>query len=486
MHAAHEIARIEIGRIDPGQQRHVLVLGSERHRHLLRLLVLHVGEQAAHEVGDQVRAERPARPEIAEHPHHVGHAGEHHAAIGDRVGEIERLAVDGEIDVAQHVEIEAGGGDDDVGLELLAGLQANAGLGEALDLVGDHRGLAGPDALEEIAVRHEGDALPPRPVGRREVGVHVVVGAEMGAHAAQQFLLHDFRLFERAAREHGLVVQDLAAHDLVDPGFVDLELAQRIGEVVGVAGGAEIGRRALQQGDVAALARDRRHQRGGRGARTDDDDLLAGIVEILRPGLGVHDAALEVLHPLPFGRVAFGVAVVALAHPQEVRREADGLAGVGARGLDRPAVVLARPAGRGNPVAVADVPAEVVLGNDFAHVGQDLARRRDRGAGPGLEAIAEGVEVAVRADAGVAVGEPRAAETPLRFQDDEARVGTLLGEVIGAADAGDARADDQHIEMLGLLGGGGGKHGCIGHGAGLVPKVIRRWTSVLGVAGRRH
>ena len=39
-------------------------------------------------------------------------------------------------------EVEAGRGDDDVGLELLAGFQQDALLGEAFDLVGDDGGLA--------------------------------------------------------------------------------------------------------------------------------------------------------------------------------------------------------------------------------------------------------------------------------------------------------------------------------------------------------
>ena len=78
---------------------------------------LHVVEQPADEVGDEVGPQRPARAEVAEHPGHVGHAGEHHAAVGDGVGEVERLAVDGEVDVAEHAEVEAGGGDDDVGVE---------------------------------------------------------------------------------------------------------------------------------------------------------------------------------------------------------------------------------------------------------------------------------------------------------------------------------------------------------------------------------
>ena len=59
------------------------------------------------------------------------------------------------------VEIEAGRGDDDVGLELLAGLQQDAVLGEALDLVGDDGGLAGlmpwnrsPSGMKAMRCRH--------------------------------------------------------------------------------------------------------------------------------------------------------------------------------------------------------------------------------------------------------------------------------------------------------------------------------------------
>src|SRR6185437_8623265 len=105
-----------------------------------------------------------------------GHAGKHHAAIGHVVGEIERLAVDAEFDVAGGAEVEAGRGNDDVGFQRLAGFQQNAAPGKAVDFVGDHRGPAGLDGLEQIAVRNEGDALPPGTVTRREVGRDVVVG----------------------------------------------------------------------------------------------------------------------------------------------------------------------------------------------------------------------------------------------------------------------------------------------------------------------
>ena len=77
-------------------------------------------------------------------------------------------------------------------------------------------------------------------------------------------------------------------------------------------------------------------------------------------------------------------------------------------------------------MAITDVPAEVVLVDDFADVAQDLGSGRDRRAGPRLEAIAEGVEIAVGTDAGISVGEPGAAKAFLRFEDDEARPGHCI------------------------------------------------------------
>ena len=73
-------------------------------------------------------------------------------------------------------------------------------VGEAFDLVGDHRRLAFADALEQVAVGNEGDALSPRLVTRREVRVDIEVGSEVGAHAGQQFGLQRLGFAERAAR----------------------------------------------------------------------------------------------------------------------------------------------------------------------------------------------------------------------------------------------------------------------------------------------
>ena len=65
----------------------------------------------------------------------------------------------------------------------VAGFQEDTRLHEALDLVGDHRGLAFGDALEHVAVRNEGEALLPGAVAGREVLLDVVVGPNIMAHA---------------------------------------------------------------------------------------------------------------------------------------------------------------------------------------------------------------------------------------------------------------------------------------------------------------
>ena len=94
---------------------------------------------------------------------------------------------------------------------------------------------------------------------------------------------------------------------------------------------------------------------------------------------------------------------------------------------------------------------EIVLLDDLAHVAEDLGRGRDRRAGPRLEAIAEGVEVAVGADAGKAVGPPRPAKAVLRLEDDKAGARALRRQMMGGSDPRDPGPDDQDVENLGLL-----------------------------------
>src|SRR6202023_4078385 len=87
---------------------------------------------------------------------------------------------------------------------------------------------------------------------------------------------------------------------------------------------------------------------------------------------------------------------------------------------------------------------------------------------PRLELVAEGVQVGVRADARITEQVPRAARRAARLQDGVRLARLLLLQVVGRADAGNAGADDQHVEVisadvglagLGLRGGGHGVDG---------------------------
>ena len=96
---------------------------------------------------------------------------------------------------------------------------------------------------------------------------------------------------------------------------------------------------------MAAIPGDGRDQCCRRGAGADDDDVLALVVEVLRPGHRVQDGALEVAQPRPRRRVGIQLPVIPLAHPQEIGGEADLLPRVRAGSGEGPEIVGARPAG---------------------------------------------------------------------------------------------------------------------------------------------
>src|SRR3954454_14351232 len=104
--------------------------------------------------------------------------------------------------------------------------------------------------------------------------------------------------------------------------------------------------------------------------------------------------------------------------------------------------------------------AKIVLRDHLAHIGEDLVGSRDRRPDPWLEAVAEGVKIAVGTDAGITMRAPGAAKTLLAFQNHEAPVRQILRKLIGAADAGDSGSDDQDIEMLDGLRSVGFTNGC--------------------------
>src|SRR3546814_10749919 len=90
---------------------------------------------------------------------------------------IDEGAVDAYRNLACDGRLEAGGGDDDVGVEMLARLELDAALVETLDMVGDDRRLARLHRFEEIGVGTEAQSLVPRVIGRGE-GDRVIAVAQ--------------------------------------------------------------------------------------------------------------------------------------------------------------------------------------------------------------------------------------------------------------------------------------------------------------------
>src|SRR5581483_673534 len=98
---------------------------------------------------------------------------------------------------------------------------------------------------------------------------------------------------------------------------------------------------------------------------------------------------------------------------------------------------------------VANLAVDAVLGRGLAHVVEDAWAVGDRlRLGPRLEGIAEREHVRVGADAGIAEQVPGAADGVAAFEDDEILRRTFGLQVIAGGDAGQAGADDHHVEMF--------------------------------------
>jgi hypothetical protein len=71
-------------------------------------------QQFADKITYQISAQGPGSAKIAEDPNHIGNAGKHHAAIGHRFMEIERLAINFKGDIAEDIQIETSSSNNDI------------------------------------------------------------------------------------------------------------------------------------------------------------------------------------------------------------------------------------------------------------------------------------------------------------------------------------------------------------------------------------
>ena len=169
---------------------------------------------------------------------------------------------------------------------------------------------------------------------------------------------------------------------------------------------------------MGGLLGHRGHERHRGRAAADHDDALARVVEVLGPLLGVHDPAGEALGARELGRVALVVAVVAAAHEEEVAGEAHGPRRCRRA---RPPPSSARPCSTTRPARRGGwkriLALDPVLGRSRGRSRGSTGRRRSPSLRPGLERVAEGVHVGVRADAGVAEEVPGPPQVVARLED---------------------------------------------------------------------
>ena len=98
-----------------------------------------------HEIADQIHTHGPAGAQITKHEGHIGHTGIHQAAVGIGAAKIYRLPVYIKRDVTHHTQVEAGGGNDDIGLQQFTGGGEYTLVGKTVDMISDHDTL--PDLI---------------------------------------------------------------------------------------------------------------------------------------------------------------------------------------------------------------------------------------------------------------------------------------------------------------------------------------------------
>ena len=86
-------------------------------------------------------------------------------------------------------------------------------------------------------------------------------------------------------------------------------------------------------------------------------------------------------------------------------------------------------------MAIPDMAGKIILRDHFAHIAKDFLGGRDGRTTPRFEAIAEGMEITIRTNAGIFMRPPCAPEGLLGFQHHKTLIWALCCQMIGRADA---------------------------------------------------
>ena len=243
--------------------------------------------------------------------------------------------------------------------------------------------------------------------------------------------------------------EDTRGEDPVDA----LHLAEPAGreesaeEIAAVRKGQNVGRTALEHGDLGGLFGDLGKEGDGGRTTADNHHRLVVVVEILGPELRVDGLALEVAQSRDGALQGLIVVVVSGTENDEARGVGLGLALV--VDIQGPDIIGAGPVGGDEFVLEMNMVVDAVLVGGVAHVLGDRAALRDRIVlVPGMPGEAKGEQVRIRADARVAKEVPGPADSITGFQESIAVARKLTLNPIGSVDTGDTGADDDDVEAI--------------------------------------
>ncbi|MNQ55376.1 hypothetical protein D3C85_694700 [compost metagenome] len=211
----------------------------------------------------------------------------------------------------------------------------------------------------------------------------------------------------------------------------------------------DIGRGALQHGDVLDAVRHRRNQGGRSCAATDHHDLLALIVQVLWPVLRVNQGAFEVLLAWEVGEKTIVVVVITGAAHKVFATVVSGFAARLMQRCQVPQPLLAGPVCTGNLDPVLNLIGYAIFRSgvldiftDLRTIGQHLALV------PRAELVAEAEHVRIGAYSWIAKQIPCSTDAVTALQDRQGFPWKLLRKMAGSTNARQARANDQYVVML--------------------------------------
>src|SRR5690606_12415011 len=222
--------------------------------------------------------------------------------------------------------------------------------------------------------------LFPRVVGRSE-RLFVVTVAKGGLQLLGQELAHLLGLFPRASKGEVLQPHILEARDLVGK-LLGKNFSEKICKPVlrrtdEIPGWGALKHRDMR-GALAVAVLGHRRDNGNRGrTRPDDDYLLARIVEILWPELGMDDLPLKILAAREMGVVGLVIVVIARAKIEPARRRRRGLPGLILH-RHRPASIRAAPVGTDDLAVETDAFANAAFIDDTVQILEDRGPVGDR------------------------------------------------------------------------------------------------------------